>query len=66
MEKIDPQGDHEKLSRFALGQTVKFKGKLYRLERRTTLASGEAAVVLQSETDQFMIGASRFLAGLET
>jgi len=66
MEKIDPQGDHEKLGRFALGQTVKFKGKAYRLERRTTLASGEAAVVLQSETDQFMIGASRFLAGLET
>jgi hypothetical protein len=65
MEKIDPQGDHERLARFALGQTVKFKGKTYRLERRTTLASGEAAVVLQGEKDQFMIGANQFLAGVE-
>lgn len=65
MEKIDPQSDHEKLARFALGQTVKFKGKTYRLERRTTLASGEAAVVLQNEKDQFMIGADQFLAGIE-
>jgi len=65
MEKIDPQSDHEQLGHFALGQTVKFKGKTYRLERRTTLASGEAAVVLQGEKDQFMIGASQFLAGVE-
>lgn len=65
MEKIDPQSDHEMLSHFALGQTVKFKGKTYRLRRRTTLASGEAAVVLQGETEQFMVGASQFLAGLE-
>jgi hypothetical protein len=65
MEKIDPQGDHERLSHFELGQTVKFKGKAYRLERRTTLASGEAAVVLQGEKDQFMIGANQFLAGVE-
>lgn len=65
MEKIDPQSDYERLSRFALGQTVKFKGKTYRLERRTTLASGEAAVVLRGEKDQFMIGASQFLAGVE-
>lgn len=66
MEKIDPQSDHETLSRFTLGQTVKFKGKTYRLQRRTTLASGEAAVVLQGENEQFMIGASQFLAGVET
>ena len=65
MEKIDPQGDHEKLARFTLGQTVKFKGKTYRLQRRTTLASGEAAVVLQGDNDQFMIGANQFLAGVE-
>ncbi len=65
MEKIDPQGDHEKLARFALGKSVKFKGKTYRLQRRTTLASGEAAVVLEGEREQFMIGASQFLAGVE-
>lgn len=65
MEKIDPQSDHEKLSRFALGQWVTFKGKPYSLQRRTTLASGEAAVVLQSEKEQFVIGANQFLAGVQ-
>jgi hypothetical protein len=29
------------------------------------LASGEAAVVLQGENDQFVVGAARFLAGVE-
>ena len=65
MEKIDPQSDHEKLSRFALGRRVTFKGKPYSLQRRTTLASGEAAVVLQSEKEQFVIGANQFLAGVQ-
>jgi hypothetical protein len=65
MEKIDPQSDHEKLSRFDLGQRVTFKGKPYSLQRRTTLASGEAAVVLQSEKEQFVIGANQFLAGVQ-
>jgi hypothetical protein len=62
MEKIDPQEDHLRLARFNLGQQVTFRGKPYILRRRTTLASGEAAVVLQGETDQFVIGAARFLA----
>jgi hypothetical protein len=65
MEKIDPQQDHVKLYRFNLGQQVLFRGKPYVLRRRTTLASGEAAVVLQGETDQFVIGAARFLAEVE-
>ena len=65
MEKIDPQEDHLRLSRFNLGQQVLFRGKPYILRRRTTLASGEAAVVLQGENDQFVIGAARFLAGVE-
>ena len=65
MEKIDPQNDHEKLSQFALGQQVMFKGKPYKLQRRTTLASGEAAVVLQGEKEQFVIGANQFLAGVQ-
>jgi len=62
MERIDPQQDHEKLKQYRLGQQVTFKGKVYRIERRTTLASGEAAVVLQSEKEQFVIGAAQFLA----
>lgn len=65
MEKIDPQSDHEKLNQFALGQRVMFKGKPYKLQRRTTLASGEAAVVLQNEKEQFVIGANQFLAGVQ-
>jgi hypothetical protein len=65
MEKIDPQPDHLRLYRFNLGQQVRFRGKPYILRRRTTLASGEAAVVLQGETDQFVIGAARFLAEVE-
>jgi hypothetical protein len=62
MEKIDPQADHLRLSQFHLGQRVTWRGKPYILKRRTTLASGEAAVVLQGETEQFVIGAARFLA----
>ena len=64
MEKIDPQSDHLKLSRFNPGQQVRFQGKPYLVQRRTTLASGEAAVVLQGEREQFVVGASKFLAGI--
>ena len=64
MEKIDPQPDHLRLNRFNPGQQVRFQGKPYTIQSRTTLASGEAAVVLQGEKDQFVIGASKFLAGI--
>ena len=64
MEKIDPQEDHERLRRYPPGTEVRFNGKRYVIQRRTTLASGEAAVVLQAENEQFMIGATQFLAGL--
>ena len=64
MEKIDPQPDHLKLGRFNPGQQVRFQGKPYTIQRRTTLASGEAAVVLQSDKEQFASAASRFLAGI--
>jgi hypothetical protein len=63
MEKIDPQEDHERLKRFLPGQRITFEGKPYMIQRRTTLASGEAAVVLQGEREQFVIGAAKFLAG---
>lgn len=62
MERIDPLPDHLELRRFALGQEVEFHGKRYTVLRRTTLASGEPAVVLQGEGEQFVIGASQFLA----
>jgi hypothetical protein len=65
MERINPSPDHLELSRFALGQQVEFHGKPYTLLRRTTLASGEPAVVLQGDGEQFVIGAARFLAGLK-
>jgi hypothetical protein len=64
MEKIDPQRDHESLSRFKPGQQIQFRGKPFIIQRRTTLASGEAAVVLQGETEQFVIGARQFLSAL--
>jgi hypothetical protein len=64
MERIDAQPDHERLASFAPGCAVTFKGKPYTLQRRTTLASGEAAVVLQSETEQFLVAARDFLAGV--
>jgi hypothetical protein len=65
MEKIDPQQDHLRLHRFGPGQQVIFSGKSYTIQRRTTLASGEAAVVLQGNHDQFVISAAQFLAGVK-
>ena len=65
MERIEPQQDHEELKNFAVGQRVMFKGKPHIILSRTTLASGEAAVVLQGETEQFEIGANQFLAGIK-
>ncbi|HZD40566.1 MAG TPA: hypothetical protein VE131_07580 [Terriglobales bacterium] len=65
MEKIDPQQDHLKLWQFGVGREVEFGGKSYTVLRRTTLASGEPALVLQAEGEQFVIGASVFLAGVK-
>lgn len=65
MEKIDPLPDHLQLKRFALGQQVEYRVKRYTVLRRTTLASGEPAVVLQGEGEQFIIGAAQFFAGIK-
>ena len=65
MEKIEPLQDHLQLKRFSLGQQVEFREKSYTVLRRTTLASGEPAVVLQSEGEQFVVGACQFLAGVK-
>lgn len=66
MEKIDPQPDHLRLERYRPGAQVTYNGKLYSIQRRTTLASGEAAVVLQSGNEQFVVSANQFLAGLNS
>ena len=66
MEKIDSQRDHQELERFKPGSQVTFKGKPYKIQRRTTLASGEAAVVLEGEKEQFVISAKQFLAGVSS
>ena len=66
MEKIDPQQDHERLREFGPGLEVTFAGRRYTIQRRTTLASGEAAVVLQGENEQFVISAQRFLAAVQS
>ncbi len=66
MEKIDPQPDHLGLERYRPGTQVSYKGKLYLIQRRTTLASGEAALVLQSDTEQFVVSAKPFLAAVSS
>jgi hypothetical protein len=66
MEKIEPLPDHLSLKRFAIGQQVEFGGKPYSVTRRTTLASGEPALVLQGDGKQFVVGAAQFLAGAKT
>jgi len=63
VEKIDPQQDHLKLWKFGLGREVEFRGKSYIVLRRTTLASGEPALVLQAQGEQFVVGATALLAG---
>jgi hypothetical protein len=64
MERIEPASDHLKLRRYAVGQEVEFRGRRYKILKRTTLASGEAAVVLAGDKDQFIVGAGQFLAGV--
>jgi hypothetical protein len=65
MERIDPQQDHEKLKAFRAGCPVTFRGKPYLVQRHTTLASGEAALVLESPSEQFVVGANEFFAGIQ-
>jgi hypothetical protein len=65
MEKIDPQQDHLTLNQFAAGQRIFFRGRPYTIQRRTTLASGEAALVLRSDHEQFVISTARLIAGMK-
>ena len=66
MERIDPVSDHLRLRQYSIGQEVEFHGRRYKIVRRTTLASGEAAVVLAGEKEQFIVGAAQFLAGIKS
>jgi hypothetical protein len=66
MERIEPVSDHLQLRRFAVGQEVEFHGRRYKILRRTTLASGEAAVVLTGDKEQFVVAAAEFLAGVKS
>ena len=63
MDKIEPLPDHLFVSRFAIGDRVELWGKTYTVSGRTTLATGEPALVLQGEGKQFVIGASHLLKG---
>jgi hypothetical protein len=65
MEKIDPLPDHLFLGRFAIGDQVKFRDKTYTVLSRTTLASGEPALILQGEGEQFVLAASQLLQGVK-
>ena len=66
MDKIEPLPDHLRLKRFAIGERVEFRGKPYTVTSRTTLASGEPALGLRGEKEQFVVGAAQFLAGAKT
>ena len=66
MEKIVPVSDHLRLRQFKIGQDVDFRGRRYKVLRRTTLASGEAAIVLTADKEQFIVGAAQFLAGIKS
>jgi hypothetical protein len=65
MEKIIPSSDHLMLQQYAVGTSVEFRGRPYKVFERTTLASGEPALVLQGDGEQFVVGASQFFAGLK-
>ena len=61
MDKIEPLPDHLFVSRYAIGDQVELWGKKYSVSSKTTLASGEPALVLQGEGKQFVIGASHLI-----
>jgi len=63
MDKIEPLPDHLFVSRFAIGDKVELWGKTYTVSSRTTLATGEPALVLQGEGKQFVIAASHLIKG---
>jgi hypothetical protein len=63
MEKILPLPDQVRVLSLREGEKVEFQGKEYTVFSRTTLASGEPAVILEREGEQFVIAAAQFFAG---
>ena len=63
MERIDPQGDHEALKKFQPGASVSFRGKTYKIQGRTTLASGEETLVETYEWNRSTSGMARIPGG---
>ena len=61
MDKIEPLKDHVALTHFIPGDKIRFRGTTCTIWSKTTLASGEPAVVLQGEGRQFVVSASEFL-----
>ena len=65
MEKIDPLPDHLFIGRFAIGQQLEFRNKTYTVLSQTTLATGEPALILQGEGEQFVLAASQLPQGVK-
>ncbi|MGH7845496.1 MAG: hypothetical protein ACREQW_10045 [Candidatus Binatia bacterium] len=66
MEKIKPLPDQVRVLDIEEGEQVNFAGKVYTVFSRTTLASGEPALVLGRDGEQFVIGAAKFFAESKT
>ncbi|HEX9878653.1 MAG TPA: hypothetical protein VGB25_00495 [Candidatus Binatia bacterium] len=62
MDKIEPLKDHLALARIAPGDRVRLWGKTFNVFGKTTLGTGEPALVLQGEGEQFVLRASEYLA----
>ena len=62
MEKIKPLPDQVRVLDIEEGEQVNFAGKVYTVFSRTTLASGEPALVLGRDGEQFVIGAEKFFS----
>ena len=60
MEKIKPLPDQLRVLDIKEGEQVNFAGKVYTVFSRTTLASGEPALVLGRDGEQFVVGAAKF------
>jgi hypothetical protein len=65
MDKIEPLKDYVALARFAPGDKIRFGGQTCTIWSKTTLASGEPAVVLQGEGKQFVVRAAEFLEAVK-
>lgn len=67
MERIEPLADHLFASELAACKELLLDdGKVYAVVRYTTLASGEPALVLRGDTEQFTIGLEELRSQIRT